>query len=241
MIPLNSIQGVDLIRKPWQLITLPETDYQRALTLQHQLAAARKEKRLKSDLVLLLEHPSVFTLGRRGGWSNLIVSRAFLAQKGVDVVQVERGGDITFHGPGQIVAYPIINLRANRLAVTEYVHGLEQVMINTAARFGVEAARNDLNRGVWVGPRKLGSIGIAIRHGITFHGLAFNVNTDLTPFEWIRPCGLRHVGITSLAREGRWSVKITDARDILINQFKSVFKLELQATRLKSLPDDILK
>lgn len=241
MIPLNSIQGVDLIRKPWQLITLPETDYQRTLTLQHQLAAARKEKRLKSDLVLLLEHPSVFTLGRRGGWSNLIVSRDFLAQKCVEVVQVERGGDITFHGPGQIVAYPIINLRANRLAVTEYVHGLEQVMINTAARFGVEAARNDLNRGVWVGIRKLGSIGIAIRHGITFHGLAFNVNPDLTPFEWIRPCGLRHVGVTSLAREGRRLINATDARAILIDQFKSVFKLELQATNLKSLLDDILK
>jgi len=216
------------IRKIWQIARLPATDYHQALALQHRLVASRKEKRLHFDLVLLLEHPAVFTLGRRGGLSNLMVSPDYLAEKGITVVPAERGGDITFHDIGQLIAYPIVNLKANRLSVTDYVNALEEVMIGTAAYFGVTAMRRDLNRGVWAGSRKLGSIGIAIRHGITFHGLAFNVNIRLTPFDWIRPCGLRNVRVTSLARERSQPVNMEDAREILIKQFESVFDIGFQ-------------
>jgi len=186
--------------------------------------------------VLLLEHPAVFTLGRRGGLSNLIVSPDYLKKKGIAIVPAERGGDITFHDIGQLIAYPIVNLRANRLSVTDYVSALEEVMIGTAAKFGVTAVRRDLNRGVWVGTRKLGSIGIAIRHGITFHGMAFNVNLSLTPFDWIRPCGLHDVRVTSLVRERLQPVNMEHVREILIKQFESVFKIHFQVMTLESLP-----
>ena len=212
------------------------TDYNKALALQHRLVASRQKKLLNSDLVLLLEHPAVFTLGRRGGLSNLIVSPDYLKKKGIAIVPAERGGDITFHDIGQLIAYPIVNLRANRLSVTDYVSALEEVMIGAAAKFSVTAVRRYLNRGVWVGTRKLGSIGIAIRHGITFHGMALNVNLSLTPFDWIRPCGLHNVRITSLARELSQPVNMAYAREILIKQFESVFKIRFQVMTLESLP-----
>ena len=204
--------------------------------MQHRIVASRQRKLLKFDLVLLLEHPAVFTLGRRGGLSNLIVSPDYLKKKGIAIVPAERGGDITFHDIGQLIAYPIVNLRANRLSVTDYVSALEEVMIGTAAKFGVTAVRRDLNRGVWVGTRKLGSIGIAIRHGITFHGMAFNVNLSLTPFDWIRPCGLHDVRVTSLVRERLQPVNMEHVREILIKQFESVFKIHFQVMTLESLP-----
>ena len=212
------------------------TDYNKALALQHRIVASRQKKLLNSDLVLLLEHPAVFTLGRRGGLSNLIVSPDYLKKKGIAIVPAERGGDITFHDIGQLIAYPIVNLRANRLSVTDYVSALEEVKIGTAAKFGITAVRRDLNRGVWVGTRKLGSIGIAIRHGITFHGMAFNVNLSLTPFDWIRPCGLHNVRVTSLARERSQPVNTEHVREILIKQFESVFKIQFQVTTLEGLP-----
>jgi lipoate-protein ligase B len=215
---------------------LPVTNYNKALALQHRLVASRKKKLLNSDLVLLLEHPAVFTLGRRGGLSNLIVSPDYLKKKGIAIVPAERGGDITFHDIGQLIAYPIVNLRANQLSVTDYVSALEEVMIGAAAKLGVTAVRRDLNRGVWVGARKLGSIGIAIRHGITFHGMAFNVNLSLTPFDWIRPCGLHNVRVTSLARERSQPVNMEDVREILIKQFEFVFNIHFQVMTLESLP-----
>jgi len=216
---------------------LPATDYNKALALQNCLVASRDKKLLNSDLVLLLEHPAVFTLGRRGGLANLIVSPDFLEKKGITVVPAERGGDITFHDIGQLIAYPIVNLKANRLSVTDYVSALEEVMIGAAAYFGVTAKRRDLNRGVWAGARKLGSIGIAIRHGIAFHGLAFNVNIRLTPFDWIRPCGLRDVRVTSLARELSKPVNMKHAREILIKQFESFFNIRFQVTTIVN-PED---
>jgi len=214
---------------------LPTINYSEALALQHRLVESRKTDRLETDLVLLLEHPPVFTLGRRGGLSNLMVSQDDLKQKGIDIIQVERGGNITFHGIGQWVAYPIVKLKTNRLSVTDYVNALENVMIQAAAQFGVSAGRSDLNRGVWVGNRKLGSIGIAIRHGIAFHGLAFNVNIDLTPFEWIRPCGLHNVRVTSLARELSQSVNMKAAGTTLIEQFESVFNIQFQDTKPRNI------
>ncbi len=204
-------------------------DYRAAWELQLELAAERKSGRIP-DTLLLLEHPPVFTLGRRGGRENLRVSESFLEASGIPVIQIERGGNITFHGPGQIVGYPIVNLQSARLGVTDYVEKLEEVMIRTAADFGVEAGRNPINRGVWVGKLKLGSIGIAVRRGITFHGFALNVNISLEPFGWINPCGLQGIGVTALKQAGSREISMTDARESVKRHIGEVFGVKLIMT-----------
>jgi lipoate-protein ligase B len=216
-------------------VELPQIGYREAWTLQTDLAAARWEKRLDTDLVLLLEHPPVFTLGRRGGMGHLTVSEDLLANRGIPVIQVERGGDITFHGPGQLVIYPIIDLASARLGVADYVGMLEEVIIRAAADGGVTAGRNPLNRGAWVGNRKLGSIGIAVRHGISFHGVALNVNLSLEPFDWIHPCGLKGIGMTSLRKELGRSVPMDDVRQDVKHHLEDVFGIELAITTIEEL------
>ncbi len=206
-----------------------------AHALQHSLIEARHGKSLGRDVVLFLEHPPVFTLGRRGGRENLIVSEAFLRERGIEVVPVERGGDITFHGPGQLVVYLVMDLKARKLDIPAFVDILETLMLRTAADFGVAAARDCRNRGVWVKGRKLGSIGVAIRHGIAFHGLALNVNTDLTPFQWIHPCGLQGVPVSSLAAESNLRLDMAD--------IKKRFRIHLQClfnAAFKTVPPDTL-
>lgn len=188
-------------QSPWLRVDLPLTEYEDALALQREIVAARKERRLDRDVVLLLEHPPVFTLGRNGGRENLTITEAFLSERSIRVVQIERGGNITYHGPGQLVAYPVLNLTALRLPVKDYVTGLERVMAAVANDQGIPALGDEKNRGIWVDGRKLGSIGITVTQGISFHGLALNVNTDLEPFTWINPCGLQDVRMTSMEAE----------------------------------------
>ncbi|MGC9196291.1 MAG: lipoyl(octanoyl) transferase LipB [Syntrophobacteraceae bacterium] len=207
---------------------------QDARQLQIELVAARKSGGLGKDILLLLEHPPVFTLGRRGGRQNLLVTESFLENSGIPLLHVERGGDITFHGPGQLVGYPIIDLRAAGLGVVEYVEKLEEVMIRTAARYGVRASRNRLNRGAWVGNCKLGSIGVAVRSGITFHGFALNVNVSLEPFDWINPCGLKAISMTSLERELSRALPLDEVRSTLKREFETVFDAKLAPARLGS-------
>jgi len=189
--------------------------------------SARKKKIIDTNVVLLVEHPPVFTLGHRGGLDNLTVSANFLEKAGVPVIQVERGGSITFHGPGQLVVYPIINLQSAGLRVVDYVENLEEIMIRTALDWGIRAERNPINRGVWVGNNKLGSIGIAIRRGICFHGMAFNVNPSLKPFSWINPCGLQNVGMTSMEQELSRKVSMNRVRETVKYHLKAVFGVEL--------------
>jgi lipoate-protein ligase B len=219
----------------WLCVELPITEYQKARDLQSYLISARKDKRIDSDILLILEHPPVFTLGRRGGLENLYVSESFLEKSGIPVIHVERGGDITFHGPGQIVVYPIINLEKARLAVTDYVNNLEEVMIQTAKGSGVQAQRNGLNRGIWVGKKKLGSIGIAVRRGISFHGMALNVNLSLKPFNWINPCGLKNIKMTSIQQELPHHISMQHVKQSLKKHFESIFRIKLMATDIKEL------
>jgi lipoate-protein ligase B len=167
--------------------------------------------------------------------NNLSVSENFLKKAVIPVIQVERGGNITFHGPGQLVMYPIINLQTAKLSVVHYVENLEEVMIRTAADWGITAVRNPLNRGVWVGNNKLGSIGIAIRRGICFHGMALNVNTSLEPFKWINPCGLRDTGITSMERELSRNVSMKRVSERIKHHLKAVFDVALIMTSLEKL------
>jgi len=219
----------------WLCVELPIVEYQKARDLQGHLLSARKDKIIDSDIILILEHPPVFTLGRRGGLKNLRVSESFLKKSKIPVMHVERGGDITFHGPGQIVVYPIINLEKARLDVTDYVSNLEEVMIQTAKESGVQAQRNGLNRGIWVGKKKLGSIGIAVRRGISFHGMALNVNLSLEPFNWINPCGLQDIKMTSIQQELSHPVSLPHVRQTVKQHFESIFGVELVATDIKEL------
>ena len=196
-------------------LDLPLTPYAEALDLQHRLVAMRRDGRLEQDLVLFLEHPAVFTLGRRGGRGDIRVPNEKLAQAGIEVVAAERGGLVTYHGPGQLVAYFVFDLHRRRLGLDTLVTAMEAAMISSAADFGVRAERNPRNRGVWVAAAKLGSIGLAVRRGVSFHGLALNVTTDLGPFEWINPCGMAGVGMTSLAASGGRAVTMEAARRAL--------------------------
>ena len=177
----------------------------------------------------------MFTVGRRGGRENLLVAESLLEESSISILHVERGGDITFHGPGQLVGYPIIDLRAAGLGVVDYVDRLEEVMIRTAARYGVRASRNALNHGAWVGNSKLGSIGVAVRSGITFHGFALNVNVSLEPFSWINPCGLQGIAMTSLARELSRTLPLDEVRENLKREFEAVFEVSLEPADFASL------
>ena len=193
-----------------RLCHLGFSDYQTVRDLQLRLVAARLAGE-QGDTVLVTEHPPVFTLGRRGSRDHLGVSESFLAGHGIEVVQIERGGDITYHGPGQLVVYPVIRLRSNQLSVTDYVSRLEELMLRLAADCGVISERDSRGRGIWCHGDKLGSVGIAVRHGVTFHGLALNVQTSLLPFSWINPCGLCGVRMTSLGREAGREVPSSEA------------------------------
>lgn len=156
------------------------------------------------DVLLLLEHEPVYTIGPRGNLAHLLVERGQLARLGIALEQVDRGGDITYHGPGQLVGYPVVRLSGAGRRVRAYIAALEEALIATAAYFGVEAGRAPGCTGVWVGRDKLAAIGVRVTHGIAYHGFALNVGPDLSPFERIVPCGLRDRGVTSLAtRVGR--------------------------------------
>lgn len=186
-----------------QILDLGRLGYRDAWAIQesaHAEVLAGGEER-----ILFVEHPPVITFGRRPGVSrNLIASEDYLAKLGVEVVQSDRGGDITFHGPGQIVAYPIIRLNDHRLSVGAYVHGLERAMIATLAEFGIESAADSSAVGVWTNdggtPAKVGAIGVRIKRGISLHGLALNVETDLAYFDLIVPCGLAGRSVTSIRK-----------------------------------------
>ncbi len=175
--------------------------------VQNQLTESDGEQ------VLLLEHPPVFTLGSSGKKNNLLKPTKDIIGEGAEIVHTERGGDITYHGPGQLVVYPIVNLRRRKLSISSFIELLEEMMLLTAADAGVKANRDKRNRGIWVGDNKIGSVGIRIRHGISFHGLSLNVNLSLEPFGWIRPCGLFGVGVSSLKEELGRDVSMQQVKD----------------------------
>jgi lipoate-protein ligase B len=221
--------------KPAYSLDLGLMEYREAWKLQETLVSARVNQTLNQDILLFLEHPAVFTLGRRGGLENLLVSEAFLKQSGIPLVQVERGGYITYHGPGQLVVYPIINLHGRRIGVNEFVEAMEAAMLLTAGAWNLTVERNPANRGIWAGSKKMGSIGIALRKGVSFHGLALNVNLDLTPFSWIQPCGLQGVGMTSMQAELGRQLPIDDVRSRLKKELQTVLGLQLEDRKLPDL------
>jgi lipoate-protein ligase B len=221
--------------RPWLAVRLGCTDYEEALALQRRIVAAKIGEPSRSDVMLRLEHPPVFTLGRRGGSENIVAADCTLDGVEVPVVQVERGGNITYHGPGQLVVYPLVDLRRAGLSVVSFVEGMEWAMIETAARWGISAKTDPRNRGAWVGNDKLGSIGITVRRGVSFHGLALNVNTELRPFSWIHPCGLQGVGVTSMAAILGRFLDMEAVGAALERNLEAAFRMVLVKTSLDEL------
>jgi lipoate-protein ligase B len=196
---------------------LGRLEYRAAVALQERLVAARQLQQAP-DMLLFVEHPPVYTLGRGGKEANV------LAPKEVPVYRTSRGGDVTYHGPGQLVVYPIIDLRSKlRKDVHRYVRNLELSAIRTLADFGIEAVRRPPFTGIWVDDRKIAAIGVAVRRSITFHGLALNVNTELSYFERIIPCGLAWAEVTSMARELGQNQSLEEVRDKFLRHFAAIF------------------
>jgi lipoyl(octanoyl) transferase len=198
---LGSEHGVAAGGRPLQVRHLGLMPYRDALALQRELVARRQADEI-DDVLLLVEHPHVLTLGVRGdgGRSHVLATADALAARGIEVLETGRGGDITYHGPGQLVGYPIINLKPDGCDVHRYVRDLEEVLIHVAADYGIAAGRIDGLTGAWVGSEKLAAIGVRIARWVTSHGFALNVTTDLDYFRLIVPCGIADRGVTSLAR-----------------------------------------
>jgi lipoyl(octanoyl) transferase len=197
--------------------------YADALELQRELVEGRRAGRIP-DTLLLLEHPHVLTVGvRKGGAANIIASPHHLRELGVEVFETGRGGDVTYHGPGQLVGYPILDLRPDRQDVHRYVRDLEEVMIRVCVDSGVSPRRIAGLTGAWVGDEKIGAIGVRISRWITSHGFAFNVNTNLEYFRLIVPCGISDRGVTSLATLTRKAHSLSDVEDRFLQHFVDVF------------------
>jgi lipoyl(octanoyl) transferase len=208
---------------------LGRMDYGTALALQKRLEAERKAGRIP-DQLLLVEHPHIITLGRNGHETNLLAGEEILTRAGISFYRTDRGGDITYHGPGQLVGYPILDLREWKRDVGAYMRGIEQVLIDTLADLGIAGGRIPKLTGVWVNERKIAAIGVHISRWVTSHGFALNVSTDLTYFQYIVPCGLTKP-VTSMARllpDSR-AVDLAAVSRILISHFGRVFECEMLA------------
>jgi lipoyl(octanoyl) transferase len=201
--------------------------YQDALVLQRALVEEHRAGRVP-DLLLLLQHPPVITLGVKGdgGRSNVVADPSRLAQLGVEVSEAGRGGDVTYHGPGQLVGYPIIDLRPDRCDVHHYVRDLEEVMIRVCADYQVTARRLAGLTGAWIGDDKIGAIGVRISRWITSHGFAFNVSTNMDHFDLIVPCGISDRGVTSLERAVGRDISIGEVENAAVRHFCEVFERE---------------
>ena len=199
--------------------------YADALALQRALVEDRRAGRV-GDLLLFAEHPHVLTLGVRGdgGRSHILATADALARRGVEVHEAGRGGDVTYHGPGQVVGYPILDLKPDRCDVHRYVRDLEEVLIRTAGDFGIDAHRVEGLTGVWVGQEKLAAIGVRIARWITSHGFAFNVSTNLDYFQLIIPCGIADRSVTSLERLLGRTVELADVEDRIASRFAEIFR-----------------
>jgi len=179
------------------------------------------------DVILMVEHHPVLTLGRNGAPSNILLTTKELEEKGVKIYEAGRGGDVTYHGPGQIVGYPIIDLKSWKKDTHKYLRALEEVLILTCNEYGINAMRNPAYTGVWIDNRKIAAIGIKISHWITMHGFAFNVNTDLNLFNGIIPCGIVDKEVTSLQKELKREINIDEVKEKIVENFRNVFDYDL--------------
>jgi len=215
-------------------------DYKEAWDLQYNFHQLRIENQI-SDLLLLLEHPHTYTLGKTAHIENLISSEEFLNKNKISVYNIDRGGDITYHGPGQLVGYPIINLSEWYQDSHKYLRTLEEVIIKVCNDYGLKAERNEKYTGVWIGDRKIAAIGIKISRWVTMHGFAFNVNTDLSLFNGIIPCGISDKSVTSLEKELKITLPINDVKEKVLKYFADEFNYNFIITEeIKNLKNNFI-
>ena len=212
---------------------LGRVEYPAAWAWQRELYLARLDGD-RDDSLMLLEHPHTYTLGRRAVEGDLVYDESQRAARGIELFHVDRGGRATYHGPGQLVGYPILGL-GERYDIVNYLRALEEVLIRTAADLGVEAHRDDEHTGVWVGPNKIGAIGVKITRGITMHGFAFNVSTDLDMFGGIVPCGIQGRWVTSVLQETGSKHGLKDVGALAANHLAEVFGRRLRWAAPRSL------
>jgi lipoyl(octanoyl) transferase len=210
--------------------------YAEALELQRSIARDRISGAISQDVLLLMEHPPVITLGRSSKEKNLTASPEYLQSRGVELFEVERGGDVTFHGPGQLVGYPIIDLKRHRQDLHWYLRSIEQALIDSLADYGIRGERNTAYTGVWTHGKKIASIGVHARDWVTWHGFALNVTTELSYFNLIVPCGIDGVVMTSIARElGVEEVSARDVSERVTAKFAEAFDLTAVVTSRSAL------
>jgi lipoate-protein ligase B len=222
------------------VVDLGTMSYGAALELQRGVARSRITGAIADDVLLLVEHPPVVTLGRSSKQQHLLATPALLAARGVELFEVERGGDVTFHGPGQLVGYPIVDLKGHTRDLHWYLRQVEEALIRAVARFGIAGERSTGQTGVWTQGRKLASIGVHARDWVTWHGFALNVTTDLSYFELMVPCGIAEVRMTSIARElrvdGAALTPLGEAtRMHVADAFAAVFSLD----RVELMPSEL--
>ncbi len=210
-----------------RVVDLGLVSYEKAYDLQRKLHKFRREGRI-DDVLILLEHEPVVTIGRGGERHNILVSDELLQSKGIRVFEIDRGGDVTLHCPGQLVGYPILDLKIYGKNIHKYLRNLEEVIIRSLKVYEIDGQRIENHTGVWVGEKKIASIGIGIKGWITFHGFSLNINSDLSYFSLIRPCGFESRTVTSMSEILGSRVEPKDFRHQLIEQFAEVFNLQME-------------
>lgn len=221
------------------IVKLGKIEYSSALEIQESILALRQRNEIE-DTLLLLEHPPVLTLGKRGEYRNILLSREELLQRGVKVFEVNRGGDVTYHGPGQLVGYPVVDLKDRNKSIKDYVYKIEDVFISLLKEeYGIEARRDEREyTGVWVGNSKITAIGVAVKKWVTMHGFAFNINTSLEHFSWINPCGITDRGVTSLQKLVGHELDMESMYELVIKYFCRAFGYE---TLERPKPEELMK
>lgn len=220
--------------KKCRLINLGLLAYKDAYQLQKRLLEARSEDLIDNTLILT-EHPPVFTIGKNGGADNILVSEEVLKDKAIPLYHVDRGGDITYHGPGQLVGYPILDLRNYGRDVHQYLRNLEEVLIKLFLHYDLLASSKAGHTGVWVGDYKVASIGIGVKHWVTFHGFALNVNLDPTPFSMIQACGISGLKVATLAQLLGTAVDMKLLIENLCHHFEHIFGLRMEIENGKEI------
>ncbi|RJP57424.1 MAG: lipoyl(octanoyl) transferase LipB [Ignavibacteriales bacterium] len=218
--------------RTFDYIDLDFIDYDKAWDLQKEIFKLRTTDEI-NDTFFLLEHPHTYTLGKTADKKNLISNEAFLNKYGIKVYDIDRGGDITYHGPGQIVGYPIIKLSEWKEDTHLYLRNLEQIIIDVCSDYGLQTGRIDGLTGVWIEDRKIAAIGIKVSRWVTMHGFAFNINTDLNLFNGIIPCGITNKKVTSLQHELGKEVGINEVKEKLVEKFKHAFSYDTYKVVLK--------
>lgn len=216
------------------IIDLGSRDFKEVWDIQRALHERRANEEI-ADTLLLVEHAPVITMGKSGKENHLLVTRGDLAKKGIAYYQIERGGDITFHGPGQLVGYPIFNVRRGLAGIHPFIDRLHDVIIRTLARFSITGEKKEKHIGVWTKSGKICSIGIAVKRWVSFHGFALNVNNDLSFFSFIVPCGITNVTMASMSSILKHDVDINEVKERIIENFQIVFEKEMRRTCLSEL------